>query len=196
VLQGAIEKLLGEGIPGRLSQTVADSLRFLLIGVGPLQAEFRSALQKYEKQRRVVFAGTVAHDEVPAYLDAADILASPHVPMPDGKPFIGSPTKLFEYMAMGKAIVASRLDQLEMVLTHNETALLVRPGDAEELAEAIVTAAANCGLRDRLGRNARAAATENHTWKRNAANTLLAAGLRLPRARISAVNGCREDSCA
>ena len=96
VLQAAIQKLLGEGLPGHLSKSVADSLRFFLIGTGPLQAEFRAALQEYEEQRRVVFAGTVPHDEVPAYLDTADILASPHIPMPDGKPFIGSPTKLFE----------------------------------------------------------------------------------------------------
>jgi glycosyltransferase involved in cell wall biosynthesis len=196
VLQEAIQRLLGEGIPGRASDPVANNLRFLLIGVGPLQAEMRAALREYEEQGRVVFAGVVPHDEVPAYLDAADILASPHVPMPDGRPFIGSPTKLFEYMAMAKAIVASRLDQLETVLTHNETALLVRPGDAEELAEAIVAAAANCDLRTRLGRNARAAAMANHTWKRNAANTLLAAGLCLPRANIQAVNGCQEESCA
>jgi glycosyltransferase involved in cell wall biosynthesis len=196
VLQEAIQKLLGECVPGCPSEAVADNLRFLLVGMGPLQAEMRAALQKYEKRGHVVFAGTVPHDEVPAYLDAADILASPHVPMPDGRPFIGSPTKLFEYMAMAKAIVASRLDQLETVLTHNETALLVRPGDAEELAEAIVAAAANCDLRTRLGRNARAAAMANHTWKRNAANTLLAAGLCLPRANIPAVNGCQEESCA
>ncbi|HWE85523.1 MAG TPA: glycosyltransferase family 4 protein [Terracidiphilus sp.] len=196
VLQGAIEKLLGESASRRHSEAAADNLRFLLIGAGPLQAEFRSALLEYEKQRRAVFAGTVAHDEVPAYLDAADILVSPHVPMPDGKPFIGSPTKLFEYMAMGKAIVASRLDQLEMVLTHNETALLVQPGNVKELADAIVAAAANCELRDRLGSNARAAAMANHTWKRNAANTLIAAGLRLSQADTPVVNGCQEESCA
>jgi glycosyltransferase involved in cell wall biosynthesis len=68
---------------------------------------------------------------------------------------------------------------LETVLTHNETALLVRPGDAEELAEAIVTAAANCDLRTRLGRNARKVVLANHAWKRNAVNTMIAAGLRL-----------------
>ena len=135
------------------------------------------ALGEYQAQGQVVFAGRIPHDQAPAYLNAADVLLSPHLPMPDGRPFIGSPTKLFEYMAMAKAIVASRLDQLEKVLSHNETALLVEPGNAEELA-AILLAASNPELRDRLGRNARLAAIEKHTWKMNAANILASTGLR------------------
>lgn len=190
ILQAVIQKLLAATESAGLSEHVASNLRFLLIGSGPLQAEMRAALEKYEKQGRVFFAGTVPHDEVPGYLDAADILVSPHVPMPDGRPFIGSPTKLFEYMAMGKAIVASRLDQLEMVLTHNENALLVQPGDVEELAQAIVVVAADRNLRDYLGRNARAVAISNYTWKRNAANTLCAAGLRVRIDNMLLVNGC------
>jgi len=145
-------------------------------------------LWEYEQRGCVVFAGRIAHEAVPDYLNAADVLLSPHVPMPDGRPFIGSPTKLFEYMAMGKAIVASRLDQLEKVLTHNETALLVEPGDAKQLAAAIRLAAGNAGLRDRLGRQARQAALRNHTWKANAAKVLGAAGLRSATCEIASVS--------
>ena len=171
VLQEAIRKLLSQ-----TSDTVTEKLRFLLIGKGPLHQEMRTALREYEAQGRVVFTGQIPHDEAPAHLNAADVLLSPHVPMPDGQPFIGSPTKLFEYMAMSKTIIASRLDQLEKVLSHNETALLVEPGNAEELAAAILLAASNPGLRDRLGRNARLAAVAKHTWKMNAAKVLHATG--------------------
>ncbi len=84
-----------------------------------------------------MFTGSLPREKVVEYLDASDILVSPHIPMPDGSRFFGSPTKLFEYMAMGKGIVASRLEQLAEVLEHDQTALLVTPGNVEELAEAI-----------------------------------------------------------
>ena len=58
---------------------------------------------------RVMFTGAVAHERVAKLLDACDILVAPHVPLADGSEFFGSPTKIFEYMAMGKGIVASRL---------------------------------------------------------------------------------------
>ena len=53
-------------------------------------------------------------------LAACDVLASPHMGNPDGTRFFGSPTKLFEYMAMGRAIVASDLEQIGEVLEHVE----------------------------------------------------------------------------
>ena len=170
VLQQAIELLL--------QSPSQPPLRFLLIGNGPLQQDVRKSLQSYESSGRVIFSGIVPHDRVRSYLDAADILVSPHVPMPDGRPFFGSPTKLFEYMAMGKAIVASNLDQLSQVLSHNQTAVLVEPGDVTELANAILLLARDPALRIRLGKQARLAAMSRHTWKQNAALVLNSAQSR------------------
>ncbi len=60
--------------------------------------------------------GRVPHAEGARLLRACDIFVSPHAShMVDG-PFFGSPTKLFEYMAMGRAIVASDLEQIGEVL--------------------------------------------------------------------------------
>jgi len=178
VLQEAIRQLFGEIPKGGAPKGAESNLRFLLIGKGLLHAEVRAALQKYEEQGLVVFPGIVPHEQMPAYLNVSDILLSPHVPMPDGRPFFGSPTKLFEYMAMGKAIVASSLDQIEAVLEHNRTAVLVQPGNADVLAQAVLAVAANAELRARLGQNVREAALAKHTWKINAANVLAAAGIR------------------
>jgi glycosyltransferase involved in cell wall biosynthesis len=182
VLQEAIHVLLRE----QASDAKSPELRFILIGDGPLSPEIREALQPYCKRGWVIFTGRLPHDRAPQYLDAADILISPHVPMPDGTPFFGSPTKIFEYMAMGKAIVASNLDQLARVLTHQQTAWLVEPGNAGELAEAIRLLAARPETRRYLGETARNIAVTHHTWQQNAARVLSRlAELERPRTELT-----------
>jgi glycosyltransferase involved in cell wall biosynthesis len=144
------------------------SVRFLLVGAGRFREEVERIIRAAGRERQVIFAGHVEHERVPALLDACDILLSPHVPLEDGSEFFGSPTKLFEYMAMGKGIVASRLGQIGDVLSDQETALLIEPGNARELADAILRLDRSRDLRERLGAAARRAAIERHTWKRNA----------------------------
>jgi glycosyltransferase involved in cell wall biosynthesis len=100
------------------------------------------------------------------------VLVSPHGKQADGGEFFGSPTKLYEYMASGRPIVASRLGQMGEVLTDGESALLVPPDDADALAEAIVRLIDDGCLRARLGQAARAAAEAHHTWRQNAERVL------------------------
>jgi glycosyltransferase involved in cell wall biosynthesis len=151
------------------------------LGDGPLRAEVEGNLKEYTGTGRVIFTGSISPELVPRMLDAADILLAPTVPMPGGKKFFGSPSKLFEYMAMSKAIVASDLEQLGAVLAHGETGWLVPAGDDEALANAIEVLARDPELRQRLGSHARAVVAENHTWRRNALR-LLAAVSEPPRA--------------
>ena len=89
------------------------------------------------------------------------------MPNPDGTPLFGSPTKLFEYMAMGKGIVASDLDQIGEVLEHDRTAWMVEPGNADSLAAGLKVLIDDVQLRERLGRAARDEAVANHTWEQH-----------------------------
>lgn len=146
--------------------------RFLLVGSGSLQAEVQKRLEAEVAGGRVIFTGAVGHERVPSLLDACDILVAPHVPLADGSEFFGSPTKIFEYMAMGKAIVASRLGQIGEVLVDGETALLVEPGNVEELRAAIIRLVESEDLRRQLGANARSVAEREHTWTHNAQRVL------------------------
>jgi len=150
----------------------SSGVRFLLVGSGSLLAQVKQVLAAEEQNGRVIFTGAVEHEQVPRLLDACDVLASPHIPLADDTEFFGSPTKIFEYMAMGKGIVASRLGQIGEVLSDGESALLVQPGNARELTEAIVRLAESPKLREHLGEKARRHAIERHTWKRNAQNVL------------------------
>ncbi len=147
-------------------------LRFLFIGDGARRRAAEEILRRSAAEPLCRFTGEVAQAEGPAYLAACDILVAPHVPNADGTPFFGSPTKLFEYMSVGRAIAASRLDQIGDVVEDGRTALLVEPGSADSLARAIETLAGDGELRRRLGGAARATAIERHTWRRHAEKIL------------------------
>lgn len=148
------------------------NLHLLLVGDGP---ELRPSLEivcNAGLEGRTTVIGKVRPSAVPAYLDACDMLVAPHVPLPDGADFFGSPTKLFEYMAAGKAIVASQLGQIAEVLEAGKTAILVTPGDADDLAAGLERLAGDPHLRAELGTNARRAAVTRHSWERNASRVV------------------------
>src|SRR5207302_846103 len=118
---------------------------------------------------QATFTGRIPHDDVAAYLDACEILVAPHVPATDGSEFFGSPTKLFEYMAMAKPVIASRLGQIAEVIRDGENGLLIEPGDAVALARAIERLTGDQSLRERLGVRARQTVVAQYTWHHNAA---------------------------
>ncbi len=141
-----------------------ERIRLLLIGDGMRLPAVKELLQKRDRLGEAVFTGLVPQHQGNRYLAACDILALPTVPNPDGSPFFGSPTKLFEYMAMGRGIAASAIGQALEVLQDDRTALLVPPADAGKLAQALERLIDNPSLRARLGGAARAQAELRHSW--------------------------------
>jgi glycosyltransferase involved in cell wall biosynthesis len=147
-------------------------LRLLLVGDGQELEPTLEIVRDAGLEGRTTVVGQVPPAAVPAYVDACDVLVAPHVPLPDGVEFFGSPTKLFEYMAAGKAIVASRLGQIGDVLEHGLTAWMVEPGSVEDLSEALITVAGDPELQGELGGNARREASEHHSWQLNARSVI------------------------
>ena len=156
-----------------------DTVRLLMIGSGPGLAATKWIIGAAGLEANVHFTDLVAQEDGARYLAACDILASPHVPNPDGSPFFGSPTKLFEYMAMGKAIVASNLDQIGELLRHGETAWLVPPGDSEALANGLATLVRDRQLGAALGKAARHDVLAHHTWRAHVSTILEALETRV-----------------
>ncbi len=142
-----------------------EQARLLMVGDGITLPLVKDILGKFEVLDLCVLTGTLPQAEGPAHLAACDILAAPTVPNPDGTPFFGSPTKLFEYMAMGKGIVASDLDQIGEILKHQVTAWMVKPGDKDSLKEGLKVLIEDKALRERLGRAAREECSAKYTWK-------------------------------
>jgi glycosyltransferase involved in cell wall biosynthesis len=140
--------------------------RFLFVGDGPRRAAAQELCRALGVSESATFTGMVRQREAPPYIAACDVLVAPHS-WNRGEPFIGSPTKLFEYMAAGRGIVASRLGQIGDVIEHEKTGLLVPPNDPEALAVSIARLLEAPTLAREMGARARATALARHTWRRN-----------------------------
>jgi glycosyltransferase involved in cell wall biosynthesis/2-polyprenyl-3-methyl-5-hydroxy-6-metoxy-1,4-benzoquinol methylase len=144
-----------------------NNLRVLFVGDGLNRPLCEDIISNTAASSRTHFAGLLPQHVTPIYLAASDAFIAPHVPNSDGSKFFGSPTKLFEYMAMGKPIVASRLDQLADILEDGETAYLVEPGDAQSLATGIRRMLDDTGGRETIGHNALSIVRSDYTWTRH-----------------------------
>ncbi|HEX4838488.1 MAG TPA: glycosyltransferase family 4 protein [Solirubrobacteraceae bacterium] len=146
-----------------LIEAVPDA-RWILIGDGVLLSEVRDEIQARGLSDRTLLPGVLARPQALELLSCSDVCVSPHVPNPDGTPFFGSPTKLFEYMGLRRAIVASDLDQIGEVVEDGRSGLLCPPGDVEAAADAVRRLLSDESLRERLAENALQRATSEYSW--------------------------------
>jgi len=149
----------------KIISSIKPSVRFLIIGNTEGQEEILKSASD-----NVIFTGRIEHIKVPTYLAAADILVAPYKLEEVFKDigFYNSPVKLFEYMAMGKPIIASNIGQLGEILEHGKTGLLIEPGNYKELTEYILTLLEDEQLKRKLGKNARSEVEKKYTWEHNA----------------------------
>lgn len=152
-----------------------DRLRLLLIGSGPLIGEVEDRIGSLPPDTAIL-SGDVLPEDMPRALAACDILVSPQLPTDDAGGFFGDPIKLYEYMAMGKAVIASNIGRIPRVLENDVTGLLTPPGDVGALAEAISLLSKDQPLRARLGAAARRHAVEECTWRRRGEQLAAALG--------------------
>lgn len=96
---------------------------------------------------RAHFVGRIPHDELPAYLVAADVFVS--VPSVDA-----TAVSLLEAMACGTSVVVSDLPSAREWIADGESGLVVAPRDVGALAKAIVSLLRSPELRNRLGSEA------------------------------------------
>jgi len=146
----------------RLPDNDARNRLLIVGGKGKQKAELKDLCRKMGLKRKVKLTGAVEHDTIPALLQMTDVLVAPY---PDLADFYFSALKIFEYMAAGKAIVASSLGQIEKILAHEQSALLVPPGDVDALRDALLRLKKDPELRRKLGENARIEAIGKHAWK-------------------------------
>ena len=132
----------------------------------PDLARLKSLARELGVDARVTFTGQVEPTKVPGLLAQAMILLLPN-PASAISTHFTSPLKLFEYMAAGRAIVASDLPAIREILRDGETALLVEPADPRSIADAVGRLIEDRAFAQRLARTAHAQASD-FTWARRA----------------------------
>jgi glycosyltransferase involved in cell wall biosynthesis len=153
----------------------APGASLIIVGDGPERSDLEAELAARGVSGAVRLTGAVDPAAVPGLLTAMDVAVAPYPQLPD---FYFSPLKVYEYMAAGRTVVASRIGQLADLIQHDVNGLLVPPGDPAALAEALGQLRRRPAWRARLGEAARATVLRERTWDAVAGRILSLAGRR------------------
>jgi glycosyltransferase involved in cell wall biosynthesis len=146
-----------------MSQNLEKNWHLLLIGDGPAKEELEQQADQLGIAERVSFVGVIDRDEIADYVSAFDIALQPDVVE------YASPLKLFEYMALGRAILAPNRRNILEILDSENNALLFDPDDDSSFFTQLQRLCENKELREKLGSAARRT-IEDHKlfWDENA----------------------------
>lgn len=153
LLLEALHDLKSEGI----------SLSLVVVGDGSMRSAWETKAQQLGVSSNVVFVGRVPWQEVPQYIAGFDVGYSGQIKLQMGKMY-HSPLKLYEYMAMGKPVVASAFEDAQRVVQQGKTGFLFQPGDKDDLKHALVKAYQLRAVLPEMGCNAREEIVANHSW--------------------------------
>lgn len=145
------------------------SARAIVVGGHPAEtdaARIETLATTLGVRDRITLTGLVRPSEVATALAEATVLVLPNTASAISERYT-SPLKLFEYLSMGRPIVASDLPAIREILTHDDTALLVPPGDPHALAAAVARLSDDARLAERIG-SAAGAIAPAYTWDERA----------------------------
>lgn len=152
-----------ETIVRLLAEEGGPDWHLLLVGDGPARTGIERLAAELGVADRVTVTGVVPRERVAEHVAAFDVALQPAV-----TPY-ASPLKLFEYLAMGRAIVAPATPNIREILVDGDNALLFPPGDDAAFGAAVRRLCGDPALRERLGARARQTVDERGlTWERNA----------------------------
>lgn len=143
-------------------------VKFLM--VGPYYMETQRKIAAAGLGRSFVFTGPVAYEQVPRFMNASNVLVAPYN---SGKIAsteqvrehgLGSPLKVYEYMAVGKPAITTDVKPISDPVQDGVTGVLVKPGDAVALGEAILRLLEDKDEADRIGAAGRASVVANYSW--------------------------------
>lgn len=158
----------GVDILALAARSLAPDIR--VVFVGGMEKDILSFKKRYGDIENIMMLGNKPHQDIPLYLRAADVLVLPNSAKEEISELYTSPMKLFEYMASGTPIVATRLPSLLEVL-NERNAILVNPDSPEDMARGINDMLSDMQHADALSEQARID-VELYSWEKRAKNIL------------------------
>ncbi len=145
------------------SPNAPENARLLVVGDGPVRGALESLARELSLGDRIRFTGVIPREDVPRHVAAFDIALQPAV-----VPW-ASPLKLFEYLALEKAVVAPAVPNIKEVLVDGDNAVLFDPAAAHGFEDALTRLCSDQELRTRVGRAAGESIRRlGLTWRDNA----------------------------
>jgi glycosyltransferase involved in cell wall biosynthesis len=149
------------------SQLGPKGVKLLLVGDGPAYADLYQYAQSRDLLSAVIFSGPIQRDEIPAYIAAMDIAIQPRAPA------YACPMKIFEYLGLGKCIVAPNQPNICEIIQDGVTGFMFQPDDKASLRRTLLLVLENQQLRERTGKRAAQSVYERRfLWQSNAQKTL------------------------
>ena len=138
-----------------------ENVGLILLNGGSQGAHIRQILQSGDVLDRVTFGGQISQTDLPNWYHMADVYISPsHVD--------GSSVSLMEALACGLPCLVSDIPANKEWVVENENGWLFRDGDANHLAEKILSAISQRENLPEIGRASRRSAEMRADWKKNA----------------------------
>jgi len=144
----------------------ASAFRWVVVGTGEEEPTLRRLARDLGVEERIVFAGKVSDEELPAYYAACDVFLLPN--RREGEDIEGFGIVFLEAQATARPVIAGSTGGAPEAVADGETGILVGGTDVEELAEALRRLAGSEELRRRLGEAGRRRVREEFSWERSA----------------------------
>lgn len=144
----------------------APELALVLVGDGRMLPAVRALVAERGLAGRVLLPGRVAHDQIASWIACMD-----YAVLPDSNDY-GSPMKLFEFMAMGVAVVAPDYAPVAEVIDEGRTGWLFPRRQTDACVQRVLALATQASERQRVGAAARAYITRERQWRNNAEQLL------------------------
>jgi len=144
-----------------------EKLKLLVVGDGPLKGELMRQASRSGFGKEVIFTGMMEYEDIPLLINLADICVAPFISRRNRLTGV-SPLKVFEYLACGKPVVASRIEGLEFVEGEGGAGRLVGPEDAEGLERTLNDLIKSPQERIRMGQRGVELVREKFSWESSA----------------------------